>query len=239
MIVAALLLGAAQAPAQKTVAEAVSIALGTGGAGPRPPLVGAAIDDSVDGETWNLIFVGAGLQAERRIVSITDGKVQPDAPRAVWPFSTGNYDTLRNQEIGMAVASLRRLAAERATRMNIKPASLKYVLNRRAGEVFAVWDVYLVDRKRIVIGHIRLDASSGSILKEEFSAGNTSGTQPPAPQTAAPQTVAPQAAPQTVAPQAAPQTVTPQAAPQPTAASQPEPHLQRSATGRTVIQISR
>ena len=210
VISAALLLAAGQTHAQKTVADAVAIAFGNAGSSPRPPLVGAAIDDSVDGETWNLVFAGGGPQGERRIISLVDGKVQPEAPRAVWPFSTGNYDTVRNQEMGAAVASLRRLAAEHAARAGIKPASLKYVLNRRAGEVFAVWDVYLVDRKRIVIGHIRLDAASNTIIKEEFSAGNTSGTQP-APR----------------APSAQPDV------------PQPEPHVQQGAGGRTVIQLGR
>lgn len=185
---ATLLLAAAQAPAQKTVAEGISIALGALGSGPRPAFVGAAIDDSVDGETWNLVFLGAGFGAERRIVTLVDGKVQAEAPRTVWPFSTGNFDTLRSQELAVPIHSLRRLAAERATGVGIKPASLKYVLNRRAGEIFAVWDIYLVDRKRIVIGHIRIDAASGTVIKEEFSAGNVSGAQPaPAPQTPAPQ----------------------------------------------------
>lgn len=207
----ALLLAVASAPAQKTVAEAISIALGAMGSGPRPAFVGAAIDDSVDGETWNLVFLGAGFGAERRIITLIDGKIQAEAPRAVWPFSTGNYDTLRSQELGVSIPALRRLAAERATRVGVKPASLKYVLNRRAGEIFAVWDVYLVDRKRIVIGHIRLDAGSGTIIKEEFSAGNVSGAQPAPPPAATPQTPAPQ----------------------------PPPTIHRNGAGRTSIQISR
>jgi hypothetical protein len=211
---AALLLAGAEAPAQKTVAEAISIALGAMGSGPRPAFVGAAIDDSVDGETWNLIFLGAGFGAERRIISLVDGKIQAEAPRTVWPFSTGNYDTLRSQELAVSIPALRRLAADRATRVGIKPASLKYVLNRRVGEIFAVWDIYLVDRKRIVIGHIRLDAASGTVIREEFSAGNVSGTQP--------------------APPATPPTATPQ-----NAAPQPSPSIQHNGTGRTSIRISR
>jgi len=182
------MLAAASAHGQRSVGDALTIARGALGPGPSPPLLGAAIDDSVDGETWNLIFVGGGRHGERRVVSIVDGKLQPEAPLSVWPFSTGNFEVLRSAEIDLTVPGLRRLAAERATRMAIKPASLKYVLNRKAGESFAVWDIYLIDRKRIVIGHIRIEAASGTILKEEFSSGNTSGTrQPPTtPQVASP-----------------------------------------------------
>lgn len=206
---AALFASAQLSTAQKTVAEAIAVVTGSLGSGPRPAFVGAAIDDSVDGETWNLVFLGGGFGAERRIVTLVDGKVQAEAPRTVWPFSTGNYDTLRSQELGVSISALRRLAAERSTRVGIKPASLKYVLNRKAGEIFAVWDVYLVDRKRIVIGHIRLDAASGTVIKEEFSAGNVSGTQPsPAP-------------------------------PPVQAQTPPQPQIQRDATGRSTIRISR
>lgn len=209
--IAALLLAASVAPAQKSVAEAIAIALGSMGSGPRPAFVGTAVDDSVDGETWHLIFLGAGFGAERRIVTLVNGKIQAESPRAVWPFSTGNYDTLRSQELGVAIPSLRRIAAERATRFGLKPASLKYVLNRKAGELFAVWDVYLVDRKRIVIGHIRLDAASGTVIREEFTAGNAS-TAPPAPQA-----------------QPTPASVTPS----------PAPTTERDPSGRTTLRLNR
>lgn len=184
----AMMLAAGSTYGQRSIGDALAIARGALGPGPNPPLLGAAIDDSVDGETWNLIFVGGGMHGERRIVSIVDGKLQPEAPRSVWPFSTGNFEVLRSAEIDLTIPGLRRLAAERATRMAIKPACLKYVLNRKAGESFAVWDVYLIDRKRIVIGHIRIEAASGTILKEEFSSGNTSGTKQPGtpPQVASP-----------------------------------------------------
>lgn len=190
LIMAAMVLGAVNAHAQKTVADALALARGAIGPGPMPPLVGVAIDDSVDSETWNLVFLGAGVQSERRIISLVDGKVQPEAPRSVWPFSTGSFEVIRARELDLTISGLRRLAAERSTRLAIKPASLKYVLNRKPGESFAVWDVYLIDRKRIVIGHIRIDASSGSIVREEFSSGNASGTrQPdPSPQVASPNT---------------------------------------------------
>jgi hypothetical protein len=171
---------AAVSQAQHTVGDAIQMAYGRMGTGPRPTLLGVRVNDSIDGEVWSLQFHDPNSQSQRRLVTLRDGQFAGDAPEVVWPFTQGTYDPLRADEVALPVSNLRKIAAERATRNNLKPASLTYVLNHRTGESSAFWEIYLVDHKRIIIGHIRVDASGGVVIREEFSVGGASAT--PAPQ---------------------------------------------------------
>lgn len=160
--------------AQHTVGEAVLKAYDRMGAGPRPPLIGVRVNDSLDGEVWSLQFQDPNSRSQRRLVTLRDGQFAGDTSETVWPFTQGTYDPIRADEVALPVSNLRKIAAERATRNNLKPASLTYVLNHRTGESAAFWEIYLVDHKRTIIGHIRVDASGGVVIREEFSVGGAS-----------------------------------------------------------------
>jgi hypothetical protein len=171
----------AMSQAQHTVGEAVLKAYERMGSGPRPPLLGVRVNDSIDGEVWNLQFQDSNSPSQRRLVTLRDGQFAADTTETVWPFTQGTYDPIRADEVALPVSNLRKIAAERATRNNLKPASLTYVLNHLTGESAAFWEIYLVDHKRTIIGHIRVDASGGVVIREVFSVGGASATPAPQP----------------------------------------------------------
>ena len=159
-----------EARGQASLADALAQSRDRLAVGEAPVVLGVRIEESLDGELWEIQLLDLNVNGGKRLLSFRDGKFLADRPAATWPFDKGASLPLRQAEMALPLADVRRGAYAVASGSGIQAAGLTFVLRRPANLSEAVWQVYYLNSKRNILGSAQFASSNGQVLGSEWTA---------------------------------------------------------------------
>ncbi|GEM_PF-2358976 len=133
-------------------------------------VLGAEIEDSLDGQTWRVQFLDPKFKSDRRLVEFRDDKVVSDDAKTLDDLQNTTPVALEASEMSQSPGNLRGRVHAAAKAAGVEPKSFRYVLFHPEDKSVARWYLYAYDTGHTMVGRMALNAQTSEVLAATWGA---------------------------------------------------------------------